>query len=177
MKRIALKLAAGMGLAAFALSALAADTRYLPPPGLYQIDIVNDFASRGPGGTLRHHDRADGASGRLDTEFQRIDGSRGSHTIPGTAPNQTCIEPVASGGLPKKLMIDGCKATKGVVTNGEMNAVHTCPWGSMKINLRQVDAKTWQTTVEQVRNPAVAGASMREQKSVLRLTRIGNCKG
>lgn len=73
MKRIARKLAAAMGLAAFVLSALAADTHYLPPPGLYQIDIVSDFASRGPGGTLRHHDRADGATGRLDTEFQRID--------------------------------------------------------------------------------------------------------
>lgn len=218
-----------------ASAASTADTRYLPPPGLYQIDIVADHATHGGNGTSTQRKRYDGRSGGVETQFQRTDGSRGSYATAGAGPNQTCIEPVKPGGIPKKLMVDGCTATKGVVTNGEMNAVHTCPWGSMKINMRQIDAKTWQTTVQQVKTgngdaqgsngdfvdplqgpmehmlkhgtaeekaeakrhfaemkefkeqmknapkpeplPAGAVGAVREQKSVMRLTRIGDCKG
>ncbi|MDN4060564.1 hypothetical protein QPK31_20340 [Massilia sp. YIM B02769] len=223
-------LAGAIALAIAAAAGAAPDTRYLPPPGLYQIDIVADHASHGAAGTSKQRKRYDGTSGGVETQFQRTDGSRGSYATAGAGPNQTCIEPVKPGGIPKKLMVDGCTATKGVVTNGEMNAVHTCPWGSMKINMRQIDAKTWQTTVQQVKTgngdagngefvdplqmpmehmlkhgtaeekaeakrhfaemkefkeqmknapppePMPAGA-VREQKSVMRLTRIGDCKG
>ncbi len=223
-------LAGAIALAIAAAAGAAPDTRYLPPPGLYQIDIVADHASHGAAGTSKQRKRYDGTSGGVETQFQRTDGSRGSYATAGAGPSQTCIEPVKPGGIPKKLMVDGCTATKGVVTNGEMNAVHTCPWGSMKINMRQIDAKTWQTTVQQVKTgngdagngefvdplqmpmehmlkhgtaeekaeakrhfaemkefkeqmknapppePMPAGA-VREQKSVMRLTRIGDCKG
>lgn len=226
-------LAGAIALAIAAAAGAAPDTRYLPPPGLYQIDIVADHASHGAAGTSKQRKRYDGTSGGVETRFQRADGSRGSYATAGAGPNQTCIEPVKPGGIPKKLMVDGCTATKGVVTNGEMNAVHTCPWGSMRINMRQIDAKTWQTTVQQVKTgngdagngefvdplqmpmehmlkhgtaeekaearrhfaemkefkeqmknaptaePVPAGAlgAVREQKSVMRLTRIGDCKG
>jgi len=232
MKRIAIAITIALGLG-WAGAPLAADTRYLPPPGLYQVDIVADHATHGANGTSSRHRVYDGPSGSVATRYKRSDGSRGSYTTAGTGPNQTCIEPVKPGGLPKKLMVDGCTATKGVVTNGEMNAVHTCPWGSMKINLRQIDARTWQTTVQQVKTgngdtgngefvdplqmpmehmlkhgtaeekaeakrhfaemkefreqmknapkpepmPAGAVGAVREQKSVMRLTRIGDCKG
>jgi len=230
MQRILSAIAIGLG---FAGAALAADTRYLPPPGLYQVDIVSNHATQGAGGTSKRRRTYDGPSGAVHMEFEHANGTRSNHTVAGTGPNQTCIEPVKPGGLPKRLMIDGCTATRGVVTNGEMNAVHTCPWGSMKINLRQVDAKTWQTTVQQVKTgngdagngafvdplqmpmehmlkhgnaeekaearrhfaemkefkeqmknapqpeplPAGAAGSVREQQSVMRLTRIGDCKG
>jgi hypothetical protein len=219
-------IAGAIALALAAATAVAADTRYLPPPGLYQVDIVSDRATHGAGGTFKRHRKYDGPSGAVQMQFEHANGTRSSTA----GPNQTCIEPVKPGGIPKKLMVDGCTATKGVVTNGEMNAVHTCPWGSMKINMRQIDAKIWQTTVQQVKTgngdagngefvdplqmpmehmlkhgtaeekaeakrhfaemkefkeqmknapppePMPAGA-VREQKSVMRLTRIGDCKG
>lgn len=226
-------LAGAIALALAAAAAAATDTRYLPPPGLYQVDIVSDHAVHDRNGTRKSHDRYDGRSGGVDTQFQRADGSRGSYALKGAGPNRTCIEPVKPGGLPKSLVVDGCKATKGVVTNGEMNAVHSCPWGTMNISMRQIDAKTWQTTVQRVRTgsvpedsgdfedplkesmehmlkhgnaeeraeakrylaeskkfaeemkgapkpdlgPDAGGGSRKEEKSVMRLTRIGDCKG
>jgi len=222
------------GLLVLAVGAGAApDIRYLPPPGLYQVDIVSDHATHGAGGTFKRHRKYDGPSGAVQMQFEHANGTRSSTSLAGDGPNQTCIEPVKPGGIPKKLMVDGCTATRGVVTNGEMNAVHTCPWGSMKINMRQIDAKTWQTTVQQVKTgngdagngefvdplqmpmehmlkhgtpeekaeakrhfaemkefkeqmknapqpepmPAGALGAVREQKSVMRLTRVGDCKG
>ena len=234
MKRLGVTLTGAVALALAAAAPAAPDTRYLPPPGLYQIDIVSDQAVHNRnGGTMKSHDRYDGKSGGVDTQFQRIDGSRGSYSLKGTGPNRICIEPVKPGGLPKSLVVDGCKATKGVVTNGEMNAVHTCPWGTMNISMRQIDAKTWQTTVQRIKTgsasedsgdfedpmqesmeymlkhgnaeeraeakrylaeskkfaeemkrapksdpgPGEGGGSRKEEKSVMRLTRIGDCKG
>lgn len=226
------RIAGAMALTLANTAANATDTRYLPPPGLYQVDIVSEQAVHDSSGTRKSHDRYDGKSGGVNTRFQRIDGSRGSHALKGTGPNRTCIEPVKPGGLPKSLVMDGCKATKGVVTNGEMHAVHTCPWGTMNISMRQIDAKTWQTTVQRVKTGSapeddgdfedplkesmehmlkhgnaeeraeakrylaeskkfaeemksapkpdlgpVDGGSRKEEKSVMRLTRIGDCKG
>lgn len=175
MKRILSCIAIGLGAAG---AALAADTRYLPPPGLYQVDIVGGLKVQSPTHTLERNDTHDGASGSISSEYKRDGGSPAKNVIPGAGPHRTCIGPTAPGALPKGLAIDGCKATKGQVVNGEMVALHTCPWGSMKIHLRQADAKTWQTSVERVQNGnAEAGTARNEQKTVMRLTRVGDCKG
>jgi len=156
----------------------AADTRYLPPAGLYQVDIVGGLKVQSPAHTLERKDTYDGGSGRIDSEFRRDGGSPAKNVIPGAGPHQTCIGPTPPGALPKGLAIDGCKATKGNVVNGEMTAVHSCPWGSMKIHLRQLDAKSWQTSVERVQNGGgEGGVARKEQKTVMRLTRVGDCKG
>jgi len=160
-----------------AASVRAADTRYLPPPGLYQVDIVGNLKARSPGHAIERNDTYDGESGSVDSEFTRNGSGPVKHMIPGGGPLRTCIGPAKPGALPKGVAIDGCKATKGEVVNGEMIAVHNCPSGSMKIHLRQIDAKTWQTSVERVQpGGGDAGPARKEMKTVMRLTRVGDCK-
>ncbi|MEW6021101.1 MAG: hypothetical protein AB1807_03060 [Pseudomonadota bacterium] len=166
-----------LALAFAANAALAADTGYLPPPGLYQIDIAGGIKIQSPTHALERNDTYDGKSGSIESAFKHNGGSPAKNVIPGTGPLRTCIGPTKPGALPKGVAIDGCKATKGEVINGEMVAVHNCPWGNMKIHLRRLDAKTWQTALQRVQNGnAEAGTARNEQKTVMRLTRVGDCK-
>ncbi len=177
MKRMTNTLFGALALAFATNVAVAADTRYLPPAGLYQVDIVGGMKSMSPARTLERNDTYDGESGSVSSEFKRDGGSPAKSMIPGTGPLRTCIGPTKPGALPKGVAIDGCKATKGEVINGEMVAVHNCPWGNMKIHMRQLDAKTWQTSMERVQTGGgEAGGARKEHKTVMRLTRVGDCK-
>ncbi len=178
MKRLGVTLIGAIALALAAAAFAAPDTRYLPPAGLYQVDIVGGMKSMSPARTLERNDTYDGESGSVSSEFKRDGGSPAKSMIPGAGPLRTCIGPTKPGALPKGVAIDGCKATKGEVINGEMVAVHNCPWGNMKIHMRQLDAKTWQTSMERVQTGGGEGGSARkEQKTVMRLTRVGDCQG
>ena len=98
MNRLGVTLTGAVALALAASVSAAADTRYLPPAGLYQVDIVSDQAVHNRnGGTMKSHDRYDGKTGGVDSQFQRIDGSRGSYALKGSGPNRICIEPVKPG--------------------------------------------------------------------------------
>lgn len=100
MKRILIGIAVGLG---FAGAALAADTRYLPPPGLYKVDIVGGLKVQSPTHTLERNDTYDGASGSISSEYKRDGGSPAKNVIPGAGPHRTCIGPTAPGALPKGL--------------------------------------------------------------------------
>ena len=176
MKRMTNTLTGALALAFATNVAVAADTRYLPPAGLYQVDIVGGMKSMSPARTLERNDTYDGESGSVSSEFKRDGGSPAKSMIPGTGPLRTCIGPTKPGALPKGVAIDGCKATKGEVINGEMVAVHNCPWGNMKIHMRQLDAKTWQTSMERVQTGGGEAGARKEHKTVMRLTRVGDCK-
>lgn len=167
---IALSFAAG--------AAIAANDRYLPPPGLYEIQVVNTLTSRSPSGTTQTRDTFD-EKGGVSSEYRREDGSRATHAVAGNAPNRTCIGPTKSGALPKDMAMDGCTASKGEVIGGEMVVVQSCPWGKMKIHMRQIDAKTWQTSMNMVKSNSGdgPGASEKTEMGGVRMTRIGNCKG
>ncbi|MCC2961611.1 hypothetical protein LK540_14365 [Massilia sp. IC2-278] len=225
--------AAALLLAAAAAAAAAPDPAYLPPPGLYQFDVVSDLTNHNIGGNTFSHETQDGATGDLNSRSRRKDGSSGSFAAKGKGPMQVCMPATRPGALPKNLAIDGCKASKGQVIGGQMVAVHSCPWGDMKITLRKVDARTWETTTQVVETvdgsddaadehplrevyedwvkngsaeekaegrrllaearkyeaerktmpktvlaPAdPKGAPLFEEKSVIRLTRLGDCKG
>lgn len=213
----------------------AQDPAYLPPPGLYQFDVVSDRTSHGSGGKTFTHETQDGASGRLQARTRSTEGGQAGHAFKGSGPMQVCMPATKPGAIPKNLVIDGCKAMKGEVIKGQMVAVQNCPWGNMKITLRRVDARTWENTTEIVEavgapqgeddehplrevyedwvkngtaeekaegrrllaearkyeaerkampkrgaasaDPGMKGTPLFEEKSVLRLTRLGNCKG
>lgn len=141
--------AVALGLVITSASAAAApDPAYLPPPGLYQVDVVTDRVSHSAGGKTTTRRTEDGASGAQKNQFRRSEGKAGSYAVGGAGPNRMCLGPTAPGALPKNLKIDGCNASKGQVIGGQMVAMHSCPWGKMKLSMRKVDARTWETTTE-----------------------------
>lgn len=139
----------------------APDTRYMPPPGLYQVEIVSERSVDSPAGTVQDRSTVDAATGAVDTRFRRADGSQGRHTVAGDGAQRVCIRPVKSVEVPKELLGAGCTVGKGQVVGQHMVATNTCPWGQVKTSMRQVDARTWETVVESaiVRAPTGAEAA------------------
>ena len=226
-------LAGALALGLVATAVAAPEPAYLPPPGLYQIDVVSDRVSHSPGGKTTTRETVDGATGAQKSQFRRSEGKTGSHATAGAGPNRICLGPTAPGALPKNLKVDGCNASKGQVIGGQMVATHSCPWGNIKLSMRKVDAKTWETTTEMtetslpsgnnrvhplrdvyeemarskdpkvraegkemlaeakkaeeelkdaplddlpMEGAAMRGAPLEQQKSVMRMTRLGDCK-
>jgi len=160
-QRARLSLLGGLLALAAAGAGAAPDTRYMPPPGLYQVDIVSERRLDSPAGTPQDRSTIDGASGAVATRFRRADGSEGSHAVAGEGAQRVCIKPVKSVEMPKELLGAGCTIGKGQVVGGQMVATNSCPWGKVKTSMRQVDARTWETIVESaiVRAPSAAEAA------------------
>ncbi|KQQ91769.1 hypothetical protein ASF77_07510 [Massilia sp. Leaf139] len=143
-------IAGALALALGAGGASAADTRYLLPPGQYQIETVSDSSLANPAGSVGARTVTDGATGNIQAQVRRADGSRGSYALAGDGAQQVCIRPVKTVDIPKELLADGCTAGKGQVVGNQMVSVNSCSWGQVKTSLRQVDAKTWESTTESV---------------------------
>lgn len=148
-------------LAVASNAALAADTSYMPPPGLYQVEIVSERSVNSPAGAVQDRSTVDAATGAVDTRLRRADGSQGRYAVEGDGAQRVCIKPVKSVEVPKELLGAGCTVGKGQVLGQQMVATNSCPWGKVKTSMRQVDAKTWETVVESaiVRAPTGAEAA------------------
>ena len=175
-------LAGAIALALAATAAMAApDTRYMTPPGLYRVEVVDDLTVRSPNGAISKHTTVDAATGNMDTRFRRKDGSGGTQRLAGDGAQEVCVQPTKSVELPKGLRIDGCNATKGQVISNAMVSVHNCPWGKITISQRQVNASTWERTMESVTTGVpgvgVAGDSYAVPRAMAeQAARTGNAK-
>lgn len=135
------------------------DARFHPAPGLYKLETLSDATAHQPAGRVQSRTAVDAATGAASTQFRRLDGSTGGHALPGDGPQQVCIRPLKAASLPQGMQVDGCRATPGRVVGDSMVATNTCPWGKVETRIRQVDARTWETTAHTVITGAPSAAA------------------
>lgn len=128
----------------------ASDTerRFQPAPGLYQIERVVNMTQHGSSGKNESRTVTDPATGTESTTFRRTDGSRGTHSMPGNAPNQVCIKPAREVTLPPGGNIDGCTLLKAKVVGNTMFSSRSCGSTQMDLRFQKIEGKTWEKTFD-----------------------------
>lgn len=134
-------------LASLALGASAADNRHVPPPGLYEFQVVTDRALNSPGGSVAVRTQGDSRTGTEQAQYRTSEGRTGRHTVTG-APAQVCIPATKPGAVPPQLLASGCVSKGGKVEGDRMVFHNSCSWGQMTMTMRQVDSKTWESTTK-----------------------------
>lgn len=116
------------------------EDRHFAPAGLFELQATADLGLRNPD---------DGAV------FQR--------------PQQICAKTAQQKGLPQRMRDSGCVDVPGVLQDDRVVLDSTCPWGRATFSVRQVDAQTWESILEEERHPAGGGAGLRTDPELRRM--------
>jgi hypothetical protein len=117
---------------ALGTGAAGQDERHFAPPGLYELRATVDLGLRDPDG---------------GTVFQK--------------PQLLCNRVAQKQGLPQVMLDKGCLDVPGVLQGDRVMFDSSCPWGRASFSVRQVDAQTWESSLEEERHPQADGAGLR----------------
>lgn len=166
-----LALAACIAVDAGAGPVSATDSRYMAPPGLYEVRIQSDWSTRSPDGRSIREQIDVGTDGDYNVRYRNSEGRTGSYGLAGDKPHRSCVPAVKTAAIPPQMLAGGCVGKPGVVRGDRMVSEASCPWGKLTFSSRRVDEKTWENTVDEERNgnPAAADprASMAPLKAML----------
>ncbi|MEW6759524.1 MAG: hypothetical protein AB1437_01760 [Pseudomonadota bacterium] len=160
----------------------ATDSRYMAPPGLYEVHIQSDRTTRSPDGRSMREQIDVGVEGDHKVRYSNSEGRTGSYGLAGDKPHRSCVPAAKPGAIPAQMLAGGCVGKPGVVKGDRMVSEASCPWGKMTFSARRVDAKTWENTIDEERNGSVAGAgNMRSNVAPLKAmleqaAKTGNAK-
>jgi hypothetical protein len=84
------------------------------------------------------------------------------------SPQRICVKPYKTVGMPEELFREGCTFAQAEVVGERKVTVNSCPWGKVKISLRQLDANTWESALESARGPARAPSDFEKSVSLAR---------
>ena len=127
---------------ALATGAAQRDDRYFPPPGLYELEATADLGLRNPDGSVS--------------------------TAVVQKPQLICARTAQGRSLPQRWLDSGCVAVPGVVQGDRMVFDSICPWGRVNLSFRRVDAQTWESSLEELRQPAT-GTGLRADPELRRM--------
>lgn len=136
----------------------ATDSRYMAPPGLYEVHIQSDRLTRSPDGRSIREQIDVGAEGDHKVRYSNSEGRTGSYGVAGDKPHRSCIPAVKSAAIPPQMLAGGCVGKPGVVKGERMVSEASCPWGKMTFTSRRVDDKTWENTIDEERKGGASGA-------------------
>lgn len=117
---------------ALGTGAAGPEERHFAPPGLYELRATADLGLRNP---------EDGAV------FQK--------------PHLLCQKTGQQRGLPQVMLDQGCPDVPGELQGDRIVFDSSCPWGRASFSVRQVDAQTWESSLEEERHPLAGGAGLR----------------
>jgi hypothetical protein len=115
---------------------------YFAPPGLYELQATADLGLRKP------------------------DGSATAAVV--QKPQLLCAKTAQGSSLPQRWLDSGCAALPGVVQGDRMVFDSSCPWGRVSLSFRRVDAQTWESSLEESRQPAT-GTGLRADPELRRM--------
>ncbi|MGX9218020.1 hypothetical protein ACWV27_06405 [Massilia varians] len=76
-------------------------------------------------------------------------------------PQLLCNKVAQKRSLPQVMLDKGCPDVPGVLQGDRVVFESTCPWGRASFSVRQVDAQTWESSLEEERHPLADGAGLR----------------
>ena len=120
--------------------AAAPEARHFAPSGLFELQAKVDIGLRNPD---------DGAV------LQK--------------PQMLCARTAQRQGLPQQMRDSGCTDVPGVLQGDRVVFDSTCPWGRAQFSVRQVDAQTWESILEEERQPLAEGAGLRADPELRRM--------
>ena len=125
---------------ALCTGAVGPEERHFAPAGLFELRATADLGLRDPD---------DGAV------FQK--------------PQLLCTKNAQGRGLPQAMRDSGCADVPGVLQGDRIVFDSTCPWGRATFSVRQVDAQTWESILEEERHPSASGAGLRTDPELRRM--------
>lgn len=97
-----------------------------------------------------------------------IDVVSDGYTLDGMRQRNVCMAPMQSLEVPRDLVANGCTLTKGQVLSGQILMQLACPWNRTTTRTRQVDERTWETTVETITHRGPTGADPKASMAQVR---------
>ncbi|VXB43377.1 hypothetical protein [Massilia sp. 9I] len=116
------------------------EERHFAPSGLFELQAAVDLGMRNPDG---------------GAVLQK--------------PKLLCAKIPQQQGLPKNMRDSGCTDVPGVMQGDRVVFDSACPWGRAHFAVRQVDAQTWESTLEEERLPLAGGAGLRADPELRRM--------
>lgn len=134
---------------AIAASPLAAhavtQADYMPPPGLYRIDLDSTIKVTTPVNAILHRMQRDGASGTEKASGRKADGSwveGGSYQ--GAGPVTQCVKPAAPSPVGLLDSRAACVQRGGALENGAWVIRQRCAQDDYEITIRKTGNSTWE---------------------------------
>ncbi len=125
---------------ALGTGAAGPEERHFAPSGLFELQATVDLGLRNPD---------DGAV------LQK--------------PQLLCARTPQQRGVPQQMRDSGCADVPGVLQGDRVVFDSTCPWGRAHFAVRQVDAQTWESILEEERHPLAGGAGLRADLELRRM--------
>jgi hypothetical protein len=145
----------------------AADNRHIPPPGLYEFQIVTDRKASSPAGSVAVRTDGDSATGTERAQYRTSDGRTAMSSATG-APTNICIPATKPGAIPPQLLAAGCVGKPGILQGDRMVFHTSCSGIQTTTTMRQIDSRTWESTVKVVQTGMPSAADQKAGMAFLR---------
>ncbi len=122
---------------ALGTGAAGTEERHFAPSGLFELRTTADLGLRNPDDGVALH-----------------------------KPQLLCAKTPQRKGFPQEMRDSGCPDVPGVLQGDRVVFDSTCPWGRAHFSIRQVDAQTWESVLEEERDPLAEGTGLRANRQL-----------
>jgi hypothetical protein len=151
-------------LAAPLVAGAATPADFMPPPGLYRVEVDGTIMNRDHASPAMRQ-TTDASGDTVARSFGRNGQVVNSASEKGSGARTQCIKPVSNADAMASLAAmagaGACVAVgTGVIENGSLVTRQKCPFGEFTHTVRKVDQVTWEFRVDAMVHPQASGGAM-----------------